>query len=144
MFVKSSVLCFAAALTTACAARIPAAHNYGIVTAAEYVHDAEGQQFLVTDITKAKPHTLAPFTANFFSNSCNNGFIGQVQGQGGANCVKSIPGTKGIALLSQPAGCQVTVYTDDNCSSGATLLSVGQCLQETETGIPSYSIDGNC
>ncbi|OQV10690.1 hypothetical protein CLAIMM_14653 [Cladophialophora immunda] len=142
MFVRSSVLFFAAAFASACAARIPATHKYGTVTAAESVHDIEGQQFLVTDITK--PHVLAGFQANFFSNSCNNGFIGQVTGSGGANCVRSIPGTKAIALLSQPAGCQVTVYTDENCSNGATLLSVGQCLQETETGIPSYSIDGNC
>ncbi|OAP55792.1 hypothetical protein AYL99_09944 [Fonsecaea erecta] len=142
MFVKSSVLFFAAALTAAYAARIPNPHNYGTVTTAEHVHGDEGRQFLVTDIIK--PHVLAGFQANFFSNSCNNGFIGQVTGSGGATCVQSIPGTKAIALLSQPAGCEVTVYTDENCSNGATLLTVGQCLQETETGIPSYSIDGNC
>jgi hypothetical protein len=167
MFTKSSVLFLATAMTTALAARIPIVHNYGTVTPAEHVHYAKSQQFLITDITK--PHVLAGFQANFFRNACDDGFIGQVTGSGGATCVQSIPGTKAIALLSQPSGCigkasrlapfyltgsnssklkanmiSVTVYTDENCSSGATLLNVGQCLQETETGIPSYSIDGNC
>lgn len=104
MFTKSSVVFLAAAMTAAGAARIPTAHDYGTVTAAEYVHHAEGQRFLVTDITD--PHLLAGFQANFFQNSCNNGFLGQVTGSGGANCVRSIPGTKAIALLSQPSGCQ--------------------------------------
>ncbi|KAI9855027.1 MAG: hypothetical protein M1813_000571 [Trichoglossum hirsutum] len=142
MFTKSSVLFLATAMTTALAARIPIVHNYGTVTPAEHVHYAKSQQFLITDITK--PHVLAGFQANFFRNACDDGFIGQVTGSGGATCVQSIPGTKAIALLSQPSGCIVTVYTDENCSSGATLLNVGQCFQETETGIPSYSIDGNC
>ncbi|KIW90908.1 uncharacterized protein Z519_08691 [Cladophialophora bantiana CBS 173.52] len=142
MFAQSSALVFAVAVTAAYAARIPTVHGYGTVTAAEHVGETEGQQFLVTDITK--PHVLAGFQADFFSHASNDGFIGQVQGTGGATCVKSVPGTKAIALLSQPFGCQVTVYTDDTCSSGATLLNVGQCLQETEVGIPSYSIDGSC
>ncbi|KAI9764540.1 MAG: hypothetical protein M1840_008366 [Geoglossum simile] len=162
MFTKSSVLFLSTAITAAFAARIPIVHNYGTVTAAEHVHHAKGQQFLITDITK--PHVLAGFQANFFRNACGDDFIGQVTGSGGATCVQSIPGTKAIALLSQPSGCTgkasrlapnriqqqqanmilVTVYTDENCSNGATLLNVGQCLQETETGVPSYSIDGNC
>ncbi|KAH0538304.1 hypothetical protein FGG08_005078 [Glutinoglossum americanum] len=142
MFAKSPILFLAAAMTAALAARIPIAHDYGTVMTAERVYHAEGQKFLITDITK--PHVLAGFQANFFSNACDDGFIGQVTGGGGATCVQSIPGTKAVALLSQPAGCIVTVYTDETCSSGATLLNVGQCLQETETGIPSYSIDGNC
>jgi len=103
MFAKSSVLFLAAAMTAAYAARIPTVHNYGTVTAAERVHVAEGQQFLITDITK--PHVLAGFQANFFSNACNGGFLGQVTGSGGATCVRSLPGTKAITLLSQPSGC---------------------------------------
>lgn len=104
MFAKSSILFLIAAMTAAYAARIPTVHNYGTMTAAERVHNAEGQQFLITDITK--PHVLAGFQANFFANACNDGFLGQVTGSGGATCVQSWPGTKAIALLSQPSGCR--------------------------------------
>lgn len=103
MFAKSSVLFLTAVVTGACAAHIPTIYNYGTVSAAEHLHHVESHQFLVTDITK--PSTKAAFVANFFSNSCNNGFLGQVTGSGGANCVQSISGTKGIALISQPDGC---------------------------------------
>ena len=103
MFTKSSVFFLATAMTTAFAARIPIAHNYGTVTPAEHVHYAKGQQFMITDITK--PHALAGFQAGFFRNACNDGFIGRVTGSGSATCVQSIPGTKAIALHSQPAGC---------------------------------------
>lgn len=142
MFAKSSVLFLTAVVTGACAAHIPTIYNYGTVSAAEHLHHVESHQFLVTDITK--PSTKAAFVANFFSNSCNNGFLGQVTGSGGANCVQSISGTKGIALISQPDGCAVTIYTDASCTDNPTLLVPGQCLQETEVGIPSYSIDGKC
>ena len=103
MLANTSAIFLAAAVTGALAARIPTMHNYETVLAAEHVQHADNHQFLVTDITN--PHIQSNFQANFFSESCNNGFLGKVTGSGGANCVRSFPGTKGVALISQPDGC---------------------------------------
>jgi hypothetical protein len=103
MFAKTSAIFLTAAVAGVLAAHIPTIHNYGTVFGADHVHHIAGNQFLITDITK--PHIQSKFQANFFSNSCNDGFLGQVTGSGGANCVRSISGTKGIALIDQPGGC---------------------------------------
>jgi hypothetical protein len=103
MLANTSAIFLAAAVTGALTARIPTTHNYETILATEHVQHANNHKFLVTDITK--PHIQSNFQANFFSESCNNGFLGQVTGSGGANCVRSISGTKGIALISQPDGC---------------------------------------
>ncbi|KAF2194407.1 hypothetical protein K469DRAFT_773655 [Zopfia rhizophila CBS 207.26] len=103
MHTQAIKLLTASGLTVVLAARIPIIQDCE-ATAAVPVFASEGQQFLVTDITHSHsdphPHPLAVFQANFFSNSCNNGFIGRVTGQGGATCVQSIPGTKAVALLT--------------------------------------------
>jgi hypothetical protein len=103
--------------------------EYGTVSySKQLMHDAENQRVLVTDITK-KPHVMAGFQANFFSNSCDDGFIGQVTGAGGTPCTQSVPGTKAITLLSKPDNCEGTAVFHSHDMASITL-----------TGLSSYRL----